>query len=65
MVGLKGEPFPAIVPAGEHIADAIWSGMGIGLGIGTAIVLALIIVVGITQKNPAIRHASSRKMLDS
>ena len=65
MVGLKGESFPSVVPVGEHMADAIWSGMGIGLCIGTAIVLALIIAVGIAQKNPIVRRVSSQKMLDS
>jgi hypothetical protein len=65
MVGLKGEAFPAVVPAGEHLADAIWSGIGLGLGVGTAIVLALVIIVGIAQKNPVIRRVSSQNMLDS
>lgn len=65
MVGLKGEAFPAVVPAGEHLADSILSGIGLGLGIGTAIVLALVIVIGIAQKNPIVRRVSSQNMLDS
>jgi|GEM_PF-1807141 len=65
MVGLKGEAFPSVVPAGEHIADAVWSGLGIGLGIGTAIVLTLIIIIGIAQKNPVIRRVSSENLVDN
>jgi hypothetical protein len=65
MVGLKGEAFPNVLPAGEHLADAIWSGIGLGLGVGTAIVLALVIIAGIAQKIPLTRRISSQNMLDS
>jgi len=64
MVGLKGEAFPALMPAGKQLADAMLSGAGIGLGVGTAIILALIIIVGIAQKNPVVRRVRSQSMLD-
>ena len=65
MVGLTGEAFLAVVPAGEHLADAFWSGMGLGFCVGTATLFALVIIVGIAQKNPVIRRVSSQNMLDS